>query len=859
MKRIASTAARSAPWLLFLAIGLTVVPAGAQPADSGEFQLVARDLGVAHPPGYPLYTLSAHLFGRLVLAIPPLRHLGWPWAVNAFSMVLAVATLFVVARTATRLGGSWLGGAIAVALLWFAPTFVAQALVANIRMATGLFAAVVLGLTLDVVGHGGPLPPTEDSAHPPTPSLKVGGGGGSRDEGGRSLVALCFVGALAAGHHPTLAALALPLGLAILVRRPAVLRDRRALPRLAAMCVAATVIGLLPLLYLPIRAAQHAPLAPADLATWGGVWRHVTAAGFRGDMLAITGARDLGDRLLVLGNILHLQFAPLALGLMAVGAVWLIIRRRAEAVALLGTALVVSWLAITYRAPQTMEYLLPAYVALAIVAGGCAGVPLRRLRDILLPHTWGPMAIGSSGARPARRWLTRRGLVAAWIIVAVPCLVAIDFMDPGGVHSHAHNAIPHLEGLTAIAADPQCVAANGTVLANWHYVTPLWLAGKRATTTRPGIDAPYVTATGAPIVYVHPDFQTGDPIGVTWQKAAQAAVARGPVLLTNRTRELNEAGPPVKPIPESPWWQAGAAGGTESACRLGSTHPVTVTADFDDAGQRWSLSDVRLMWHAARFVIQATITAPPGANSHDVTAFAQLVGPTIVVGQADQPIGLPWSTDASGAATYLVSLPLQADQTVDRNTELALVVGLYRHAADGPHRLSVVGAPTGGGAVVDDGTAIRFSPKWLGETNLVAWHSPPPGAIPFGAAMSILRSSVQRTATDLIVDIVWHAEDYPWASDYTVSVQAAADDASWRAQHDGTPALGAIPTLKWLPGMIIHDRHRIPLPPEAAGHDGPFTVSVGVYDAFSLEPLPVTDGALVRAGQGQRAILHPTP
>ena len=75
----------------------------------------------------------------------------------------------------------------------------------------------------------------------------------------------------------------------------------------------------------------------------------------------------------------------------------------------------------------------------------------------------------------------------------------------------------------------------------------------------------------------------------------------------------------------------------------------------------------------------------------------------------------------------------------------------------------------------------------------------------------------------------------------------------------GVSALGAIPTLKWLPGMIIRDRHRIPLPPEAAGHAGPYTVTVGVYDAFSLEPLPVTDGELVRQGQGQRAVVFESP
>jgi len=35
------------------------------PADSGEFQLTAAKWGIAHPPGYPLYTVASALWMRL--------------------------------------------------------------------------------------------------------------------------------------------------------------------------------------------------------------------------------------------------------------------------------------------------------------------------------------------------------------------------------------------------------------------------------------------------------------------------------------------------------------------------------------------------------------------------------------------------------------------------------------------------------------------------------------------------------------------------------------------------------------------------------------------------------------------------
>jgi len=838
VKRIATAAARPGVrrtllWLTLLAIGLTVVPTGAQPADSGEFQLVARDLGVAHPPGYPLYTMAAHLFGRLALAIPPLRDLGWPWAVNAFSMVLAVATLAVTARTAARLGGTRVAGAVAATLLAFSPTFAAQALVANIRMGTGLLAAVLVGLALDLLAEGGP--------RPPTPSPNAGGGGESRVGRRGRLVALCFMGALAAGHHPTLAALAMPLGLAIVARQPAVLRD----VRLIAQCLAAALVGLLPLAYLPIRAAQGAPLAPSDLATAGGVWRHVSAAGFRGDMLAITGAQDLGDRLLVLANILQLQFTPLALALVVIGAIWLLARRRAEAVALLGTTLIVAWLAITYRAPQTMEYLLPVYVALAIMAGAA-------VRPI------------PQNARPALR-------VARDVVVALAyATIAVQLTSFDRLRHHLLDAVPRLGDALAIAGDPKCLPADATVLASWHFATPLWLTGRRAPSTGGTTDPPYTTATGAPIVYVHPDFATGDPIGVTWRKAAQSAISRGPAVLTNRTRELDEADLPFDRIPQSGWWRSPAPGGAPSACVTDRTWPFPLIADLDDGGRTWTISGASTHYGDDRRVVVLTVSVPADATTNGVVAFAQIVGSGGVVAQADRPLGAS-RVAADGAQSAIVELPLAAFRGLGHEAHGALNLGMYRIGPAGPQRMNVARILDGDASVADDGTAIRVASSAgafvgyystatpVGAFDAYSSDAPSDGAVPFGNAMSLLKSTIRRNPRDLTVDLTWRADPFASLSDYTVSVQAAAADATWRAQHDGTPALGAIPTLKWLPGMIIRDRHRILLPPEAAGHVGPYTVTVGVYDAFSLEPLPVTDGELVRQGQGQRAVVFASP
>src|SRR5512137_2623825 len=58
------------------------------PADNGEFQLVAWKLGIAHPPGYPLYTIVGWLFSRF-FASPA-------FALNLLSAILAALTLVVI-------------------------------------------------------------------------------------------------------------------------------------------------------------------------------------------------------------------------------------------------------------------------------------------------------------------------------------------------------------------------------------------------------------------------------------------------------------------------------------------------------------------------------------------------------------------------------------------------------------------------------------------------------------------------------------------------------------------------------------------------------------------------------------------
>src|SRR5690242_14256284 len=78
-----------------LALYVATLLPGVGSGDTAEFQRVAPTLGVAHPTGYPLYTMLGWLWSQL-LAI------GTPaWRMNVFSActaALAVGALFLAAR-----------------------------------------------------------------------------------------------------------------------------------------------------------------------------------------------------------------------------------------------------------------------------------------------------------------------------------------------------------------------------------------------------------------------------------------------------------------------------------------------------------------------------------------------------------------------------------------------------------------------------------------------------------------------------------------------------------------------------------------------------------------------------------------
>src|SRR5207302_6507196 len=97
--------------LYFLTDGRDIVV-----GDSPELITAAVTLGVAHAPGYPLFTMLGHLFSLLPLGPIPFR-------VNLLSVGCDALTIGVIYFSALRLTRSQLAAAAAALLLAVSPTF----------------------------------------------------------------------------------------------------------------------------------------------------------------------------------------------------------------------------------------------------------------------------------------------------------------------------------------------------------------------------------------------------------------------------------------------------------------------------------------------------------------------------------------------------------------------------------------------------------------------------------------------------------------------------------------------------------------------------------------------------------------
>ncbi len=216
--------------------------------DSGELITVAHTLGVAHPPGYPLYTLLAKLFTLI-----PIGTIAW--RVNLFSAACGAGAATILFLAAARWSGSLWAALAAASLFAFSPRVWPHAVTTEVFALNNVFSAGLIYLTVRF---------SEAVTEP----------GHTNEERLRTarLVAsvLFFWIGLGLTNHHTLIFYAIPAALLVLASGPAMRT-----PRQIGIFASCSLVGLLPYAYIPLASRRVPLMSWGDQTTVSGFLDHL--------------------------------------------------------------------------------------------------------------------------------------------------------------------------------------------------------------------------------------------------------------------------------------------------------------------------------------------------------------------------------------------------------------------------------------------------------------------------------------------------------------------------------------------------------------------------------------------------------
>lgn len=330
-------------FIVTLVIYLAISAPGLGLIDSGELTTVAQTLGIAHPTGYPLYTI----LGRVWLLISPLSPDRGMVVFSALCGAAASAALALAAQTILSVTANSQSPFIramlpAAAAIGFAlaPSAWNSVLYAEVYPLTWLIVALVLWLAARTL------------LHELTPAARS-----------RYALMLLYLCGLGLGNHLTIVWYA-PLAFVILWR---LVRNSDSPRHSLAVSAALAFAGAMTLLYLPIRSSFNPLLDWGNPESFSNLFRHVSAWQYRVWMFQ-------GDFGSVVGKFLSfLQRIPSDVGWgiawLAVVGLWISVIRRS----LFGFLMLTLWLIGTfynmnYDIPDIASYFLVFYCPLFMVA-----------------------------------------------------------------------------------------------------------------------------------------------------------------------------------------------------------------------------------------------------------------------------------------------------------------------------------------------------------------------------------------------------------------------------------------------------------------------------------------------------------
>jgi len=263
-------------YLMTLAPGITI-------EDSGELIAAAYTLGIAHPPGFPLYAFLGKFFTFI-----PFGSIAW--RVNLMSAVfgaLTVALLYlVIAKLIKR---KLIAGATAL-ILAFSPIFWSQSVIAEVYTLNIFFTALLILLLLVW----------------------------SEKRKNSYLFWFAFLYGLSLTNHTMGVLLAPAFAFYIFLNDKRVITDWKLILKMFLLFI----LGLAFYFYLPLRAWQKPDFNWGPIDSWGNVLAHITRAQYNDFSPLINKYSKLGIFISFLAEIYQQFFLPTLL-LAFFGAVYL--------------------------------------------------------------------------------------------------------------------------------------------------------------------------------------------------------------------------------------------------------------------------------------------------------------------------------------------------------------------------------------------------------------------------------------------------------------------------------------------------------------------------------------------------------
>lgn len=850
-------------WLALVPVYLLTLGRTVGRADTFEFQVVAPQLGIAHPTGYPLYLL----LGKLWTEVIPFGTVAWRLNVGtAVYALIAVTFLFLLGM---RLGKRPLPALLAALALGLTPTFWSQAVEAEVYTLHALVVCAALWLMVEMSAR----------------RVKMGDW---------RLVTLAILLGLGLTNHLTTLFLFPPTALILLTalnhnRHQSLSSNLQSLAKLALAFFAPLTLYA----YLPLRwQALH-----GEAMGFGRFVDWVIGGRFQG-ALQWRAWLDDPTRYEIVGRLFLDNWGWFNLALAGLGFFYLAWRQRRAALLLFLAWFGFTFYALNYYVPDLDVFLMGAQVVVAVwwAIGAAAIFDFSFwLADSRLAFSgYGKQDTGYElriGGQPLLATL----LILPVLLLAIATWPRVDRSQDDGLTSWG----------TAVLQLP--LAANSAILADSEKIAPLYYlqqveglrpdlaimvlpdeaayrteldariaAGQTVYLARylPGLESIYHLRAQGPLTEVSPH-----PLQAPPAAANPSNLRFGPLrLLAYETAA--ESGYARRTAALSLYWQAAAP--VEEFLYVyvrWQGHDPLYAAGQHPAHNNYPT----LAWRGAEvvpdfYLLPHPISAVPQSLALQVAVAPPFTPAADLAWQTVTTLALPATGELALPRPYRMHIPgvslrgAQFPAQIRPQTPLHLLLTGYGAPLTVGDDLALIPnlqipspnpqAPISYAVVVDSPTEngrfplIIRSPAgsaicgWL-QTGRdactlgaveISGAPLPAGAVNFGDKIALLEITIPDTRLQpgglLPLTLTWQALA-PLVADYTVFVQVLDANDRIVGQVDAWPVQGTRPTSQWVPGQVITDPYAVQLAADLP--PGEYRLIVGWYLLADLRRLPVLD------------------